>query len=191
MEQLNKITIRGTVGRNTVSTVADTEVARMSVATNYAYKDREGNAVIETQWHNITAFADKAASAQVLESISKGDTVEVSGRLRYQRVTDCNGNEKYVPEIIAAKVDKLGTMLPAQPDKEPSSFILDCIFGEAASNIAADGGMNKAKKQLKLGKVEGAFEQYSFSNEADRNQAILMLEAYDGWNGYYYETSEN
>ena len=191
MEQLNKITIRGTVGRNTVSTVADTEVARMSVATNYAYKDREGNAVIETQWHNITAFADKAAPAQVLESISKGDTVEVSGRLRYQRVTDCNGNEKYVPEIIAAKVDKLGTMLPAQPDKEPSSFILDCIFGEAASNIAADGGMNKAKKQLKLGKVEGAFEQYSFSNEADRNQAILMLEAYDGWNGYYYETSEN
>lgn len=191
MEQLNKITIRGTVGRNTVSTVADTEVARMSVATNYAYKDREGNAVIETQWHNITAFADKAAPAQVLESISKGDTVEVSGRLRYQRVTDCNGNEKYVPEIIAAKVDKLGTMLPAQPDKEPSSFILDCIFGEAASNIAVDGGMNKAKKQLKLGKVEGAFEQYSFSNEADRNQAILMLEAYDGWNGYYYETSEN
>ena len=69
--------------------------------------------------------------------------------------------------------------------------ILDCIFGEAASNIAVDGGMNKAKKQLKLGKVEGAFEQYSFSNEADRNQAILMLEAYDGWNGYYYETSEN
>lgn len=191
MEQLNKITIRGTVGRNTVSTVADTEVARMSVATNYAYKDSEGNAVIETQWHNITAFADKAAPAQVLESISKGDTVEVSGRLRYQRVTDNNGNDKYVPEIIAARVDKLDTRMPAQADKEPSSFILDCIFGEAASNIAADGGMNKAKKQLKLGKVEGAFEQYSFSNEADRNQAILMLEAYDGWNGYYYETSEN
>ena len=117
MEQLNKIIIRGIVGRNTVSTVADTEVARMSVVTNYAYKDREGNAVIETQWHNITAFADKAAPAQVLESISKGDTVEVSGRLRYQRVTDNEGNNKYVPEIIAARVDKLDSMQPDQTTK--------------------------------------------------------------------------
>lgn len=191
MEQLNKITIRGTVGRNIVCTVADTEIARMSVSTNYTYKDREGNAVIETQWHNITAFADKAAPAQVLESISKGDTVEVSGRLRYQRVSDNEGNYKYIPEIIAERVDKLDSMLPAQTDKTPSSFNVDCIFGEAASNIAASEGMNKAKKLLKLGKVEGAFEQYSFSSEADRNQAILMLEAYDGWNGYYYETSEN
>lgn len=191
MEQLNKITIRGTVGRNTVSTVADTEVARMSVATNYAYKDREGNAVIETNWHNITAFADKAAPAQVLESISKGDTVEISGRLRYQRVTDNEGNNKYIPEIIAEKVDKLDSMPPAQTDKEPGLFILDCIFGEAASHIAADEGMNKAKKCLKLGTVEGDSLQFKFSSKADRDEAVLMLEAYNGWNGYYYETSEN
>lgn len=191
MEQINKITIRGTVGRNTVSTVADTEVARMSVATNYAYKDREGNAIIETQWHNITAFADKAAPAQVLESISKGDTVEVSGRMRYQRVTDNNGNEKFVPEIIAARVDKLDSVLPAQTDKEPGSFILDCIFGEAASDIAADGGMNKAKKCLKLGTIEGNSLQFKFGSKADRDEAIRMLQEYDGWNGYYFETSEN
>ena len=191
MEQLNKITIRGTVGRNTVSTVADTEVARMSVSTNYTYKDREGNAVIETQWHYITAFADKAAPAQVLESISKGDTVEVSGRLRYQRVTDNEGNNKYVPEIIAERVDKLDSMLQTQADKKPGPFILDCIFGETASDIAADEGMNKAKKCLKLGTVEGKSLQFKFSSKADRNQAIMMLEAYDGWNGYYYETSDN
>ena len=155
MEYINKIQLRGIVGRNIVCTVADTEIARMSVSTNYTYKDREGNAVIETQWHNITAFADKAATAQVLESIAKGDTVEVSGHLRYQRVSDNEGNYKYVPEIIAERVEKIDSMLQTETDKTPSSFILDCIFGKAASNIAMDAGIAEAKKQLAAQKTEG------------------------------------
>lgn len=76
-------------------------------------------------------------------------------------------------------------------EKGQKKFILDCIFGEAASDIAANGGMNKAKKFLKLGTVEGNSLQFKFGSEADRDEAIRMLQEYDGWNGYYYETSEN
>lgn len=47
-EQLNKVELLGTVGSISVNTVGGTKMARLSLATNYGYRDREGNAVIET-----------------------------------------------------------------------------------------------------------------------------------------------
>ena len=48
MEQLNRIELRGTVGSVRLQTFSENVMARITVATNYAYKDREGAAVIDT-----------------------------------------------------------------------------------------------------------------------------------------------
>lgn len=48
MESLNAVKLRGVVGTIRISQIGETKVARMSVATNYAYRDKDGNAVIET-----------------------------------------------------------------------------------------------------------------------------------------------
>ena len=48
MEQLNKIELRGIIGSVYVKDFVNTKAANFSVATNHCYKDREGNAVIET-----------------------------------------------------------------------------------------------------------------------------------------------
>ncbi len=48
MEQLNRIEIRGNVGNVNVLNVGNTRVAHFSVATNFAYKDRNGEPVIDT-----------------------------------------------------------------------------------------------------------------------------------------------
>ena len=48
MEQLNKLELRGNVGFSRVQVFNSRKVARFSVATNYAYKDRDGMPVIET-----------------------------------------------------------------------------------------------------------------------------------------------
>ena len=42
MEQINKIELRGNVGNVKLQTVGNNENIRFSVATNYAYKDKEG-----------------------------------------------------------------------------------------------------------------------------------------------------
>ena len=55
MEQLNKIELRGNVGNIRVQAVGENEVANFSLATNFAYKSKDGTPVIETTWHNITA----------------------------------------------------------------------------------------------------------------------------------------
>ena len=55
MEQINRIVLRGNVGNVKLQNVGNSEVIRFSLATNYAFKGKDGNPVIETTWHNITA----------------------------------------------------------------------------------------------------------------------------------------
>lgn len=103
MEQLNRITLRGIVGSVRVSDISGKKVARISVATNYAYKTPDGCAVIETTWHNIVAW-DKPEFPP-LDTISKGDSLSIEGRLRQQRYTDNTGNEHTFTEVIVSKLE--------------------------------------------------------------------------------------
>lgn len=99
MEQLNKVQLRGYIGSIKVQTVGCSKVARFSVATNYAYKDAQGYCVIETTWSNIVAW--EGQNITCLDSLKKGDAVDVIGRLKQQRYTGTDGIEHYVTEIIA------------------------------------------------------------------------------------------
>ena len=87
MEQLNKIEIRGNVGNINILKVGSTRVAHFSVATNFAYKDRNGEPVIETTWHYVTAW----------------------GRLRTQKYIAGDGSEKTSYDIIANTMEILGS----------------------------------------------------------------------------------
>jgi len=80
MEQLNKIEIRGNVGNVNIIKVGKTRVAHFSVATNFAYKDKNGEPVIETTWHNVTAWEGNKGIPS-LDIIEKGFAVYVCGRL--------------------------------------------------------------------------------------------------------------
>lgn len=112
MEQLNKVILRGIIGMTRVSNVADTKLARMSVATNLAYRGKDGCPIIETTWHNVVAFDGKDMCE--LESLGKGDKVEITGRIRNQRYTNADGTESISIEILASRITKLETDEPLQ-----------------------------------------------------------------------------
>ncbi len=103
MEQLNRIEIRGNVGNVSIHKVGESSVAHFSVATNYAYKGRNGEAVIDTTWHNVTAWESKAVPD--LGIIQKGFPIYVQGRIRSQKYTGSDGVERVSNEIIAATVE--------------------------------------------------------------------------------------
>ena len=105
MQQLNRIEIIGYVGNIRIDNVGDRKVARLSVATNYVYRDKEGTPVIETTWHNCTAWEGKRI--EDLTSIKKGDPVHVVGRLRVYRFTDADGNERIAYETFAYSLEKV------------------------------------------------------------------------------------
>lgn len=103
MEQLNRIEIRGNVGNISIHKVGESRVAHFSVATNYAYKGRNSEAVIETTWHNVTAWEGR--SIKDLDTIGKGFGVYVVGRLRSQKYTASDGTERTSMEILATSVE--------------------------------------------------------------------------------------
>ena len=113
MEQLNRIEIRGVIGSLKLQTFSETVMARITVATNYAYKDKTGKAVIETNWHSIVTREGKYVKD--LEKLKKGDKVYVQGRLRYQKISGDDGSERMFADIVANR-------LMVIDDPEPMSY---------------------------------------------------------------------
>lgn len=105
MESLNKIELRGILGVIRVISLGDTHYATMSVATNFCYKDDEGCPVIETTWHQVTAWEGKACDD--LSSFKKGDQVHVTGRLRCRRYTDEAGIQQQRLDILANCLERI------------------------------------------------------------------------------------
>lgn len=102
MEQLNKIELRGNVGSVRVQKAGGSRVAKISLATNYVYKNREGDPVIETTWHNISAWEGK--NIPDLDSIQRGDKLYVCGRMRAQKFLGNDGLEHTVYDVLAKNV---------------------------------------------------------------------------------------
>lgn len=112
MEQFNRVEIHGVVGNIRITNFPDSSLANISVATNYLYKVRDGQASVETTWFTVLARVGKAIEKP--ESLIKGNSVLVYGRLRTRTYTDSEGVEKLSYEVIANKVEKLeGEATPA------------------------------------------------------------------------------
>lgn len=101
MEMLNRIELTGWVGNVRITEVGDTRTARISVATDYCYKDRDGHAVIETTWHQVIIWEKDALGSGNLEDIQRGCAINVKGRIRNQRWINVEGRESTSAEVIA------------------------------------------------------------------------------------------
>lgn len=68
------------------------------LATNDAYKDRNGNKVERTEWHNVKAFGK---AAEVLNQyLDRGSKVSIVGTLRYNNWLDKYEQKRTKAEII-------------------------------------------------------------------------------------------
>jgi len=105
MEQLNRIEIRGIVGSVRFQTFQDRNVCHFSVATSYVYKNRSGEPVIETTWHNVNAWENR--NFPDLSQIAKGVKINVIGRLKSQKYTDSEGVERFSYEVQASQINIL------------------------------------------------------------------------------------
>ena len=100
-KMINKVELSGFVGSNPeVKTLPNgNKVLRMSLATSSSYKDRDGNWVRDTTWHNIVMWNKLAEAAN--NEIKKGSRVSLIGKLTNRQYTDKEGNKHYVTEVIA------------------------------------------------------------------------------------------
>ena len=102
MDHLNRIELRGRIGTIRTNEVNGNKVANFSVVTEHLYKTREGNAVSETTWFNVTAWNSR--DMPDFGRLAKGMPVYVVGRMRTSRYTSADGTEKTYYEILASKI---------------------------------------------------------------------------------------
>jgi len=106
MAGINKVILVGNLGRDLEAMTYDNGVKRgtFSLATTESYKDKEGNWAEQTEWHNIVVWRWLAE-----KDLIKGDKIYLEGRLRSRKYDDKDGITRYVTEIQADKILKLGS----------------------------------------------------------------------------------
>ena len=113
---MNKAILVGNAGKDgELKTLeSGTKIARLSVATNRNYKDKNGEWVTDTEWHTVIGYG---YGAEAIERIRKGDQVTVEGRIK-TRNYEKDGAKVYVTEIIAESVKRISKR--DEPSGNPS-----------------------------------------------------------------------
>lgn len=97
---VNKVILIGNVGKDPESRTFENgnKVVNFSLATSENYKDKSGEWQQKTEWHNVTIYGQLAERA---ESMTKGATLFLEGKIQTRKWTDKEGNDRYTTEIVA------------------------------------------------------------------------------------------
>ena len=105
---LNRATLIGHVGQIEIKAYdgqnGPRKCATFSFATTERYRDRNGEIVNNTEWHNIVSWNH----AELCEKyVQKGSLLYIEGKIRTRSWEDKHGNKRYTTEILAEKIDFL------------------------------------------------------------------------------------
>lgn len=99
----NRVQLEGNLGKAPEIKVFDNnKLAKFSVATSEYKRNKNGEVITDTQWHNISAWGKLADLAQ--KTLDKGSKVSVEGKLQTRSYTDKDGNKRYFTEIVASEI---------------------------------------------------------------------------------------
>ncbi len=110
MAGVNKAILIGNLGKDPEVryTPDGTAVANFSIATSEQWKDKAtGEKREKTEWHRIVAF--RRLGEICGEYLSKGRQVYIEGRIQTRDWEDKDGNKRYTTEIVADKMQMLGS----------------------------------------------------------------------------------
>ena len=125
---INKVILIGNVGKDPEVRYIDNDVpvAHFPLATSETYRNRDGEKVTQTEWHNIVLWRGLAKVAE--NYVKKGHTLYIEGKIRSRSYEDRDGNKRYITEIVADNMQ----MLTKKSDSASAG-------GTAADNAAESG----------------------------------------------------
>lgn len=118
---INKVTLIGHAGNDPEVRTLETgsTVARVSLATNESYKDKEGNWQTTTEWHNLILWRDLAERAR--DNVKKGSTLYADGKIQSRKYTDRDGVEKSITDIVVNSFRVLDKKERGEDNRIPAS----------------------------------------------------------------------
>ena len=105
---VNKVILVGNVGKDPEVRYLDenTAIAKFPLATSETYKNRSGERVTNTEWHNVVLWRGLATVAE--RYVKKGTQLYIEGRIKTRSYDDQDGNRKYITEIVGDEMKLLG-----------------------------------------------------------------------------------
>ena len=108
MAGINRVILVGNLGKDpdVITFENGVKKASFSLATSESYKNKEGNRVDQTEWHNIVMWRGLADIAE--RFLKKGNQIYLEGKLK-TRSYEQDGIKKYITEIFVDNMTMLGS----------------------------------------------------------------------------------
>lgn len=108
MSGVNKVILLGNLGKDPEVRYLDNgvAVANFSLATTENYKNKQGERVSQTEWHNVVFWRGLAEVAE--KYLKKGDSIYLEGKIRTRKWEDKEGNTRYSTGVLADNMTMLG-----------------------------------------------------------------------------------
>lgn len=108
MAGVNKVILVGNLGADPEVKYleGDNVVANLSLATTESYKDRSGNRVEQTEWHDLELWGQQAKIAE--QYLKKGSQIYVEGKIKSDKWTDEQGQNRKKVRIRVLSFTMLG-----------------------------------------------------------------------------------
>ena len=108
MSGVNKAVLLGNLGKDPELRKLDDgrAVANFSIATSETYKNKAGEKVTNTEWHNVVLWSPLAEIAE--SYLKKGSQVYIEGKISNRSYEDKDGVKKYVSEVVGRDLRLLG-----------------------------------------------------------------------------------
>ena len=106
---VNKVILIGNLGADPErrSTATGTTITSLRLATSESWRDKQTGEMQErTEWHRVKLFGKLGEIAA--DYLTKGRQVYIEGKIRTDKYTGKDGQEKFFTEIVADEMQMLG-----------------------------------------------------------------------------------
>ena len=121
MASLNKVILIGRLGKDPEIVSFDNGSKKMSVslATTERYRDRNGEWIEQTDWHNLVSWGNIALDlAEKRRNYIKGDLMYVEGRIKTRQYVDSQNITRSITEIVVDKMMSMGSTRSAVSNQQ-------------------------------------------------------------------------
>lgn len=158
MAGVNKVILVGNLGADPEVKYleGDNVVANISLATTEAYKDRSGNRVEQTEWHDLELWGQQAKIAE--QYLKKGSQIYVEGKIKSDKWTDEQGQNRKKVRIRVLSF----TMLGGKPEGSGSTMGNQAPVAQNAQNTQPRATSQTPASSPPMMEADGADDDLPF-----------------------------
>ncbi|MBR3938431.1 MAG: single-stranded DNA-binding protein [Bacteroidales bacterium] len=129
MVGVNKVILIGNLGKDPEIITFDTaKKAIFPLATTEFYRNKDGEKIEQTDWHNIVCWRSLAEISEKI--LKKGTQIYLEGKLRTRSWEDKEGNRRHITEVLAENFTVLANRNYVKNQEEIEQNPIDDILND-------------------------------------------------------------